>query len=259
MKKILMILAVVLFSLNVNAQDKLYLLFEFMHVDNEQQSAYWETEDFWEKIHQERVKNGDIVGWDLWQLQPGGEKQGAQFLTVTVYNDPVKMMSGAGDWNAALKAAYPDMSEEDLNTKFNEAPKTRDLTHRLYLEDIANTDDDFDMPVGTIAAMNMMKVEQGNYGAYEKAENEIFKKDHNEAVKNGNLGSWSLARIMFPYGSDTYASHMTFDMFKDYTQFFNRGNENVTYSEEEVKKMNEGIALRDMKFTYIGTLVKKVR
>ena len=115
------------------------------------------------------------------------------------------------------------------------------------------------MPVGTIAAMNMMKVEQGNYEAYEKAENEIFKKDHNEAVKNGNLGSWSLARIMFPYGSDTYASHMTFDMFKDYTQFFNRGNENVTYSEEEVKKMNEGIALRDMKFTYIGTLVKKVR
>lgn len=259
MKKLLMILAVVLFSYNMTAQDQLYLLFEFMHVDNEQEAAYMETEAFWEKIHEQRVKNGDIIGWDLWRLQPGGEKQGAQYLTVNVYNDPVKMMSGEGDWNAALKAAYPDISDEDLNKKLNATSKSRDLAYRLYLQDIANTDDDFDMPVGTIAAMNMMKVEEGNYAAYEKAEIEFFKKDHNEAVKNGNLGSWGLARIMFPYGSDTYASHMTFDMFKDYNQFFNRGNDNNPMSEEETKKMNEGIALRDMKFTYIGTLIKKVR
>lgn len=254
-----MILAVILLSSNITAQEELYLLFEFMHVDNEQEAAYMETETFWEKIHEQRVKNGDITGWDLWQLQPGGEKQGAQYLVVTLYDDPAKMMSGAGDWNAALKGAYPNMSDEDLNKKWNETPKSRDLTHRLYLQDIDNTDDDFDMPLGTVASMNMMKVEDGNYGAYEKAESEFFKTSHNRAVKNGTLGHWGFARIMFPYGSDTYATHMTFDMYKDYNQFFSRGNDNTPLSEEDTKKMREGIALRDMKFTYLGTLIKKVR
>ena len=50
----------------------------------------------------------------LWRLQPGGEDQHFQYLTVNLYDDPVKMMSGAGDFDAAVKAAYPDMSEADL-------------------------------------------------------------------------------------------------------------------------------------------------
>ncbi|MEH6513192.1 MAG: hypothetical protein V7734_08840 [Maribacter arcticus] len=47
-----------------------------MKVDNEQMAAYDETETFCEKIQQQRVKSGDILGWDLWSLQPGGEIQG---------------------------------------------------------------------------------------------------------------------------------------------------------------------------------------
>ena len=89
---------------------------------------------FWAKIHEQRVKNGDIIGWDLWRLQPGGEDQGFQYLTVNLYNDPVKMMSGAGDLDAALKAAYPDMSEEDLDKHMSKTAKSRDLSVRIYLE-----------------------------------------------------------------------------------------------------------------------------
>ena len=101
------------------AQEKLFLVFEFMRVDNEQELIYMETEDFWKKIHEQRVKNGDIFGWDLWRLQPGGEDQGYQYLTVNLYDDKVKMMSGAGDVEKALKDAYPDLSEEELYEKFN--------------------------------------------------------------------------------------------------------------------------------------------
>ncbi len=55
-----------------NLPSELYLIFEFMRVDGEQSSAYMETEDFWEGIHQQRVKSGEIIGWDLWSLLPGG-------------------------------------------------------------------------------------------------------------------------------------------------------------------------------------------
>ena len=78
MKKLLLLVALLLLGNTAIAQEdkeNLYLLFEFMHVDNEQESAYMETENFWEKVHQQRVNNGDCIGWDLWALTPGGENQ----------------------------------------------------------------------------------------------------------------------------------------------------------------------------------------
>jgi len=158
MKKLLILIALMMLGNNGFAQDKLYLIFEFMKVDNEQEQAYSETEAFWEKIQEQLVKNGDILGWDLWSLQPGGENQGYQYLTVSLYNDPVKMMSNAGNFEAALKAAYPNMSDDQLNEKFNNTAKSRDLAARVYLEQIAVTKDKFDMPLGTVAGINFMKV-----------------------------------------------------------------------------------------------------
>ena len=60
-----------------------------MRVDNEQEGTYMDIETFWQKIHEERVKNGDIIGWDLWRLPPGGEAQGYQYLPVNLYDDKV--------------------------------------------------------------------------------------------------------------------------------------------------------------------------
>jgi hypothetical protein len=95
------------------AQDKVYLLFEFMKVDNEQENAYMDTENFWKRF-MTSVEN--IIGWDLWS-QPGGEDQGYQYLTVQIFTDPVKMMQGGGDLYAAAKKAYPNMSDEDFMKK----------------------------------------------------------------------------------------------------------------------------------------------
>lgn len=123
------------------AQDKFYLKFEYMRVDEEQVMDYLETETFWEKIHQQSAINGDIQGWELWSLQPGGEDQGFQYLTVTLFDNPVAMMNGVS-WEKLLanaKKAYPKMSEDKITAKIYNAPKTRDLAVRVYMERIANT------------------------------------------------------------------------------------------------------------------------
>ena len=251
---------VLLLSLSTVGQNKLYLVFEMMKVDNEQESAYMEVENFWEKIHAQRVKNGDIIGWDLWRLAPGGESQGFQYMTVNLYDDPVKMMSNSGDFDAALKAAYPDMSEEDLDKKFNMTPKTRDLAVRIFLEEIDGTDDEFDMPLGTVARINMMKATDGDNGTYEKMESEVFKPMHQDDVDKGNRASWGLLRIMSPYGSDTYATHIAVDMFKDMAQMFAPNEDDgPELTEDQIKLINDGIASRDMKYTYIATLIKTVK
>jgi len=260
MKKLLILIPLMLLGNNGFAQDKLYLIFEFMKVDNEQEQAYSETEAFWEKIQEQRVKNGDILGWDLWSLQPGGENQGYQYLTVSLYNDPVKMMSNAGNFEAALKAAYPGISEDELNKKFNNTAKSRDLAARVYLEQIAATKDNFEMPLGTVAGINLMKVADADYEKYEKFETEIFQPMHQKEVDAGIRGNWGLMRYMLPVGSDVYASHITADMYKDYNQLFKAGGApGPALSEDQMQKIQEGIASRDLKFKYMATLIRKVR
>ena len=241
------------------AQEKLYLVFEFMRVDNEQENAYAETESFWEKIHEQRVKNGTIIGWDLWALAPGGEDQNFQYLTVNLYNDPVKMFEGGG-FQEALQAAYPNMSEDELNKKFNATAKSRDLAVRIFLEEVATTDDDFEMPIGTVASIDFMKVALENYSTYEKAEMEVFKPLHQKAVDADQKRSWALLRFMSPIGSATYASHITVNMYADFKEALNQNiNFNEGMTPQQTKAMQDGLAARDMKFVNMARLIRKVR
>jgi len=261
MKKALLILALLLFSTIAFSQNDLYLIFEFMKVDNEQENAYQETEAFWEKIHQARANSGDILGWDLWALRPGGEDQQFQYLTVTLF-DNAKAMFGDGNFLENVRKAYPSMSDEELTKTFNNTAKTRDLAVRIYLEQIAVTEDNFDMPLGTIAFINSMKVDLGNYTAYEKAETEVFQPMHQKDVNDGKRASWGLLRFMVPVGSDTYASHFAVDMFKDLDQalsYVSGGGDMGTLTEAQQKAIQDGLATRDLKWVSMATLIRKVR
>lgn len=257
MKKLLIFIALLFVGNMAIAQENLYLVFEFMKVDNEQESDYLETEALWQKLHEERVKNGDIIGWDLWALSPGGEDQGFQYLTVTLHNDPVKMMEGGG-FQEAYDAAFPNITEEEEKI-MDATAKTRDLAVRIFTKEIANTTPEFDMPLGCVAQIDLMKVDMGNYEAYEKAEKEIFQPLHQNAVNSGGKESWGLIRFISPIGSDTYASHMTVSMFKDYKQML---DQNINWGGDtpaQSKMIEEGLASRDMKFVYLAQLIRKAR
>ena len=258
MKKALIFGMAIMLGFTTMAQEKLFLTFEFMKVDNEQENAYMETETLWQSLHEARVKSGDIVGWDLWALSPGGEEQGFQYLTVTLYNDPVKMLEGGG-FQKAMTAAFPNITEKQQQI-MDATAKTRDLAVRIHAEQISNTTGEFDMPIGSIAQMDMMKVAMGNSAIYEKAEDEVFKKLHQGAVDTDGKESWGLVRFMSPIGSDTYASHMTISMFKDISQMLNQNiNWNQGATPAQTKLMQEGMAARDMKYVYRAKLIKKVR
>ena len=263
MKRSLLLFFMTLLLCQVSiAQDKLYLQFEYMRVDEEQANDYWETETFWEKIHQQAAINGDIQGWELWSLQPGGEDQGFQYLTVTLFDNPVAMMTGVS-WEKLLanaKKAYPEMSEDEITAKINNASKTRDLAIRVSMERIANTTGDFELKVGTVASLDIMKAVEGQYDAYEKAEKEIFQPSHQKMVDAGQKGSWELLRVLLPIGSEAYATHMTVNMYNDYEQFFKSWEYDLgTPSESERTAIDQGLKSRDMKWVYSATLQKMAR
>jgi len=259
MKKLIMIMVMTLITTMAIGQDEkpLYLLFEFMHVDEGMGAAYAETEEFWERVHVQRVKNGDCIGWDLWRLEPSGQEQGAQFMTVSLYNDPVKMMDG-GDFMKAWNGAYPNLSDEESNKKMEMTAKSRDLTHRVFLQEIDKTNDNFDMPIGTLAVINFMKAKPGESGAYEKMESEVFKPYHQGDVDSGGRANWGLLRNMLGYATEAYASHITVDMFTGYDQFFNGAGMGPA-TDAQQKAYQEMDKLRDLKSVTMATLVRKVR
>ena len=257
MKKLLLIFLAALFSLSALSQDPSYLIFELMKVEEGMGDDYWETESFWEKLHEQRVKNGDIIGWDLWALRPSGTGQGHQYMTVTLYNNPVKMMQG-GDFNKAMEGAYPNLSQVDRDNKMDQTAKSRDLAVVVYLQQIASAGGDYEMPLGTIAQINFMKAKPGQAGAYEDMESSTFKGMHEQRVAAGDMAMWGLLRNMLGYTTEAYASHITVDMFKDWDQYFN-GAADIEWTPAQQKAYNDIAEIRDLKSTVFGTLVKKVR
>ena len=252
------ILMLLLFTAGFSQQET-YLTFEFMKVDNDQESFYNETEDFWEKIHEQRLASGDIVGWDLWQLLPGGEDQGYQYLTVTVFDDPIKMMKAGDGIMESAKMAYPDLSDEELTNRVNMAGGSRDLAVRLYLKVIDQANSDYEMKTGMVASIDLMKAKEGLYEDYENAESATFKEYHKTYIEAGEKGDWQLLRVLMPQGTEVYATHVTANMFDSWDQYLNSMEFDGGMTPDLQSKMNDGINTRDLKWIYMATLIKMVR
>ena len=263
MKKLITLVLIIFMTVRMNAQEnreQLYLLFEFMQVNDEKDSDYWQVEEFWSGIHKQRVADKTILGWDMWSLTPAGVEQGSQYMTVTLFASLKDMLQATTSWDIGnyVKKAYPDMKEKDLNAMFEKTVKARDIAHQVFLKQGDKTDDSFEMKIGTIATIDIMKqLDDG----YEKAESEIFKPWHQDMVKKGKKGSWQILQVILPAGSESYGTHLTVSMFNDAAQLASfmentDGGEMDLMTELAVK---EGFKTREWKEVKIATLQKMVR
>lgn len=262
MKKLLILVLVILMAVSSKAQEKatpLYLMFEFMQVNDEQGSDYWQIEEFWSGIHKQRVADKSIVGWDLWVLYPYGTKQGSQYLTVTLFSSLKDMMQAMSslDVMGYVKKAYPKMTDKELSAMFDKTVKSRDMAHQVLLKQIDHTKGDFQMKVGTMITMDIMKqLDDG----YEKAESEIFKPWHQDMVDKGKKGSWELLQTILPAGSEAYGTHLTVSMYNDVAQL--AAFMEASGGEMDLKMqlaVKEGLKTRDWKEMKIAKLEMMVR
>jgi hypothetical protein len=152
--------------------------------------------------------------------------------------------------------AYPDMEPGALLEKLMGGTSSRSRAKIAYTEQIDKTEGEFEMPIGTYTEMSLIKA---TAEGYEKAESEIFKPLFQKAVNDGAIGSWAIARFISPTGSDTYASHMTFNMYKNVGQFVDSDNYDYEQHVPDWDALNKGLETRDLKWSYHGTLLKKVR
>lgn len=242
--------------------ETLFLRFELMKVADDQENAWQEVVDFFVPIMQRRVNSGEILGADLFSLQPGGMNQGYQYLSVTTFNDPVTMMEEDVDVMAHAQAAHPDMATEAIQAMFGQLREARDTGSIYYLERIAATDSGFQMQPGIVIELDLMKVPTFGAGDYEQAEVEIFQPVHQQHIDNGSMGDWQLLRLIYPFGSNASASHITVNMYTGYDQLFSRIPfdefiENQPQSQQQLYRI--GMETRDHVWTYLAKLERVVR
>ncbi|KEO73863.1 hypothetical protein [Anditalea andensis] len=263
MKKLSLILTLLAIGMALTyAQEKNYLVFEYMRVEKGNTLPYIEYKDFLEKLYQESNNQGDIKGWDFWSLKSGAEQEDFHYLTVTYYNDPVKMMEGLslGKLISYGKEVYKDMDHKALHEKISEAHKSRDLAVRSYMEEIVAVGDNFRLQPGVLASFDLMKAVEGRFEEYETAEKEVFLPIHKKKIENDLMATWRLLRTALPFGSEARSTHMTINIYKDYLQFFNSMEyEDIEASQEERRAVEKGLQSRDQKWVYLATLEKVVR
>lgn len=262
MKKLFTLVLMSLIAYSVIAQSnpkKLYLLFEFMQVNDEHGADYLKVEDFWSGIHKQRIADKQIIGWDLWSLTPSGTKQGSQYMTVTLFSSLKDMLQPGGFENiiVSAKKAYPKMTDKEINDMLDKTVASRDIANQVYFEQIDVTKDNFQMKPGIMATLDIMKQLDDNY---EKAESEIFKPWHQKMVDAGKVGDWGLLRAILPSGSEAYGTHITVSMFNDATQlaaYMEAPMGDIDFLTQAAVK--SGLSTREWKEKKIMTLINMVR
>ncbi|WP_143961530.1 hypothetical protein [Litoribacter populi] len=260
-------LTLLLLALSLNVvlafgQERKYLVFEFMKVETGNTINYMDHKDFLERIYQKAVEKGDITGWDFWSLKSGTDSGEFQYVTVTYYDDPVKMMTGISLPKMVEygRDVYDTFDDNQMIQMLKDAEASRDLAVRSYMEEIARTDTEFEMKPGVLASFDLMKAVEGRFEDYEQAEMEVFQPFHQKRIDNDLMGGWRLLRTALPFGSEAKSTHMTMNFYRDYMQFFNSMEyEDLEASEEDKEAVEKGLQSRDQKWVYLATLEKAVR
>ena len=262
MKKILTFIFLALWSISMNAQQndaKEYLLFEFMKVEPGHWGDYYDVEGFWSGIHQQRVADKSILGWDMWALIPSGTKQGPNYLTVTIFKSLKDMLNAVNSWDVMgyAKKAYPDKTDEELAEMMDKTIQSRELVYQNLMIGIDQTKDEFKMKVGMIVTLDLMKQTDENY---EKAESEIFKPWHQQLIDNGKKGHWGLMKAILPAGGEVYFTHIAYSFYTDMNQLAEFMNGSAGDMDMMTQlAVNEGLKTREWKELKIGRLEMMVR
>lgn len=262
MKKLVMIAVVLGLPFYLKAQQARYLVFEFIKVESNQMYDYRTLKSFMEKIYQIAVEEKKITGWDFWSLQSGADPTEFQCITITYFDDPVRMMEGMSNEEMIRLAimAHPELTHKEVEEKFNEAVKTRDLARREYMVKVASTNDNFELKKGVLASFDLMKAVEGKFSEYERAEKEIFLPIHQQKIEKELMGSWSFLRTALPFGSEAKSTHMTMNIFRDYMQFFNSQQyEDIESTPDQRAAVEKGLKSREQKWIYLATLENTIR
>lgn len=214
---ILLSIAFGVFPLLGNAQENdppLFALVECMKVKPENEDRYLEVEkSIWKPLHLERAKQGNIVGWFLYKVRFTGTDDKYNYVTVTLFADPLKIED---PWNNIDPAKI--LPGKDLDKAMQETGESRDLVSSAVITRQASVYREGGPGDFIFIQVDYMKVEQGKEDEYWDVETNVWKPIHQEFIKAGSRVGWSLWGRIFPAGAGLDYQFVTVNYMADWSK-----------------------------------------
>ncbi|MGQ7868059.1 hypothetical protein [Sunxiuqinia sp. sy24] len=199
----------------VQAQDDpmVFAIVDFMKVNAGDEGKYVEIEqDVWKPIHQERINQGEIIGWILYRIHYTGADDEYNFATVAVFDDPSKLEH---TFSVDMEKVHPG---KDMDQLFDETMNSRQLVRQNLIRRVGAVYPEGGPGDFKYIQVNSMKVKPGHGGAYVDNEMNVWKPVHQELVNAGTRSGWSLWQSVYPFGESLPYDYITVDYFADYSK-----------------------------------------
>ncbi|KJF44071.1 hypothetical protein [Draconibacterium sediminis] len=195
------------------AADQVYVVVEYFNVKPDGHLKYLEAEQkIWKPMHQERIKQGIIVSWNLYAVEFTGSADSYNYVAITTYNNPKTLEN---PWNAEIPAkVHPNMGLSEILDRTNKAREI--VRSELYQGVAAIPSIPFADPANYIQ-VNYMKVEPGKGSEYEALEKDVWMPIHEESIRSGRTVGWGLWEALFPRGAGRPYQYVTMNTFSDYS------------------------------------------
>jgi len=148
---------------------------------------YLEVEKKWKKMHEVRINNGNLVGWQLFEVMFAGQESPAHYIVVNHYKDMDQYEKAfEGGIEALYQAAYPEGNWDELSKATGDS---RVLTHNevYWLQDEATSEKET-----KYLTVNYFKVREGGGQEYVDMEKELYKPWHQESMKTSDRSYWGV-------------------------------------------------------------------
>jgi hypothetical protein len=199
-------------SMNLNAQGEEQtdvVLVEYMKVKPGMMDNYKKCEKVWKKIHELRVKEGAITGWELNEvLFPSGTSAEYDFLTVTHYKNWGAMNEeGIKNWVSYFKTLNKEEQKIADSTEMY-----RDLVKReIWEAPVRLEPKEGSMPKYFVE--NFMNIKEGKWEEWMNMEVDFAMPVHKKNIEKGNLGGWLLTNMLLPRGAELPYQASTVDIY----------------------------------------------
>jgi len=224
MKKIFIVIAIGVsaifcFQNPVQAQEKVFVTLEYMHVKPGNSNAYLQIENSWRQIHLAQLKKGNIEGWSVWEVvAPYRMDAPYQYVVVTVYPHFSNFLHAYASID--IHQVFPNVSQDSLNKMFAETDKVRDLVQR---DIFSPTDHVGDVNGGAInyAMINYVMVSPAKEPSFNDFMKKHAKPTSEKIVKGGFADFWWYGNLMFADAVSSPYNHIIVHEWK-YDQMFDK-------------------------------------
>lgn len=160
---------------------------DYMQVDDP--NEYLELEKTWQKIHQERLREGMIEGWAVYEVMFKTVEDPYNYITVSWYDSFSKLDKGIPE--SVIEAALPNMSKEErkaFDERTNNSRKR--IASGVFHQRLTCANNKLDSE-GKYYIINEISVNRGQSKELLRLYEEIYKPLFQEDIKNNNRTNWS--------------------------------------------------------------------